>query len=266
MPRYLAVLEYDGTDFSGSQVQANRRTVQGELERALQVLAGARSRVALAGRTDAGVHAWGQVAAFDLWRPLDSRAASSALNALLPRDVSVREVAQVEAEFDPRRWAAGRRYVYRILNRRQRSALVERCAWHVPEPLDLEAMCQASRVLAGWHDFGAFGRPPQGNSTWRRLLRLDVSAAGDLVVVLAEADAFLRRMVRLLAGALVDVGRGRRLPADLERAIIGDGLQDRVSSAAPAKGLALAAVAYERERLGLGAGPWWSSEPLGGTG
>ncbi len=262
MAWYLAVLEYDGTDFAGSQVQPGERTVQGELGKTLSALAGSRVPTVFAGRTDAGVHAAGQVAGFWLDWTRGSDRLADAITALSPPDVSVPMVATVPEGFNPRFWAQRRRYRYRILVGRRRSALWERWAYQVPFALNLEAMRSAGSRLIGRHDFGGFGRPPRGDNTWRTVSRLDVEVTGSLIQVTVEADAFLRRMVRLLVGVLVDVGRGRKAVADIE-GLLERSVPGPISSAVPAKGLTLEAVAYDRARLGWGEGVWWSNEPLG---
>ncbi|MHB0875911.1 MAG: tRNA pseudouridine(38-40) synthase TruA [Anaerolineae bacterium] len=278
MNRYLGVLEYDGTDFCGSQIQPGQRSVQGEVEQALAALNGRETAVLFAGRTDAGVHASGQVIAIDLERDMSASELCKALNGLTPRDVSLRETVPVPPDFHPRFWADGRRYVYRILRREQRQALRDRYVWHLPTRLDVSAMQQAGATLEGRHDFGSFGRPPQGDNTWRTVRRLTVAQDGDEIAIAVEADAFLRRMVRIVVGTLVDVGRGRLTMSDV-LALRDRGAGPAVGAAAPAKGLTLVAVAYERERLGYGMGSnlpycgtgsnlpyWWSSEPLAGVG
>ena len=257
----MAVVEYDGTDFHGSQLQPGRRTVQGELEAALSSYAGAPVRASFAGRTDSGVHAAGQVVAFELDRTASSEEVARAATALLPRDVAVREAMAVCQGFDPRRWATGRRYRYCILNRRRRSPLAERFALHVGARLDEEAMREAGALLIGYRDFGAFGRPTQGDNTWRHVRCLEVTREADRITIVAEANAFLRHMVRLIVGALVDVGRGKYGPEELQ-AVLSSPEKPSPSPAVAAKGLLLEAVSYDRERLGLGRGPWWSSEPL----
>lgn len=261
MGRFLAVLEYDGTGFAGSQVQPAARSVQGELQRALTTLAGVETDVDFAGRTDSGVHAAGQVVGFGLDRPLGAPAVMRALNGLCPRDMAIREAAEAPPAFHPRYWATARRYRYRIVNRPARAPLLERCAWHVAEALDAEAMSVAAGLMLGRHDFGQFGRPPQGDNTRRTILRLTVEVTRPVVSLTVEADAFLRRMVRLLVGTLVDVGRGR-LGAEDVRALLAGRSDARRGAAAPAKGLTLEAVSYERQRLGYGTGIWWSSESL----
>jgi len=165
--RFLAVVEYDGTGFCGSQVQPQQRSVQGELEQALARLNGRPTRVLFAGRTDGGVHASAQVAAVDVERAIPGPRLAAALNGLMGRDISVREVAAVPVDFKPRQWALGRRYEYRVLWREQRDALRDRYTWHLPLRLDMSAMQQAAAALVGHHDFGAFGRAPSGDNTWR---------------------------------------------------------------------------------------------------
>jgi tRNA pseudouridine38-40 synthase len=267
--RFLGVLEYDGTGFCGSQTQPGQRSVQAEVERALATLNGRPTPVLFAGRTDTGVHAAGQVIAIDLERSMSGDELADALNGLMARDVSLREASPAPQDFHPRFWAEGRRYRYRLLRREQRDALRDRSAWHLATRLDVPAMQAAATVLVGRHDFGSFGRPPQGDNTWRTLRDLKVEPDADEIVTTAEADAFLRRMVRIVVGTLVDVGRGRLSVSDV-MALRDRGAAPAAGAAAPAKGLTLMAVGYKRERLGYGAGDgeqyWWSSEPLAGAG
>ncbi len=165
--RYRAKVEYDGTDFSGFQIQARGRTVQGELEKAIERITQKQVRVLGAGRTDAGVHATGQVIAFDVsWRHTDQEL-HRALNAVLPVDIAIRHLTASYPTFHPRFDAIWRQYRYTILNRPIRSPLWDRNAYHVTQPLDVEAMGEASQSLVGSHDFAAFGKPTQGESTVR---------------------------------------------------------------------------------------------------
>jgi len=259
--RYLVVLEYDGTQFHGSQVQRLQRTVQGEVEAALERLDGAPVRTVFAGRTDAGVHAQGQVVGFDLGRERNPAELAAALSGLMPGDVAAKAAAVVPAGFSPRYWAEARRYRYRLLLARGRAPLRERYAFRVGAEIDPEPMRKAAERYRGQHDFGAFGRPPQGTSTVRTLTRLDLEVRDDALDVVVEGDAFLRRMVRRLIGTLVDVGRGRTDWREAASAV-DDPQNNAVGPALPAQGLTLEGVAYGRERLGLGTGRWWSSEPL----
>jgi tRNA pseudouridine38-40 synthase len=265
MPCFLLVLEYDGTCFHGSQRQQGARTVQGELERTLEELMQEPVRAVFAGRTDAGVHAVAQVASFRTGREWQPEILERALNALLPRDVSVRATFTVPERFNARRAARRRRYSYWVLNRPQRSALLDRYVWHWPWQLDLGAMRESLAALKGRHWFGAYGRAPSGGHCWRTLWRADLYQQCHLLNFVFEADAFLRRMVRLLVGAVLDVGRGRLKPAALVEALQ-EGAGPVSCRAAPAKGLRLEAVAYERESLGFGgSGLWWSNQAPGGT-
>jgi tRNA pseudouridine38-40 synthase len=244
-----AVIEYDGTAFSGSQVQPQARTVQGELEAALNRLTGERVRVRLAGRTDAGVHATGQVAAFCLprsrggagpWPELRRR-----LNAVLPPDLVVRRLAPAPAGFDPRRDATWRVYRYRIRVGGRAQPLERHRTLEIDDHLDVDAMQAAAARMAGIRDFAALGRAPGGaGGTVRHLADVNVRRRGSLVDVRVVADAFLRRMVRSIVAVLIEVGRGRMAP-DAVSALLdarGRALHGR---AAPAHGLTLERIVYD---------------------
>jgi tRNA pseudouridine38-40 synthase len=242
-----AVLEYDGAAFAGSQVQPNARTVQGTLEEALNRLIGERVRVRLAGRTDAGVHATGQVATFCVPRPVRGGGSwpelRRRLNAVLPADLVVRSLRPAPTGFDPRRDARWRVYRYRILSGGTRRPLDRHRTLEIDEGLDVGAMQEAAERMVGEHDFAALGRH-DGGRTVRRLAEVRVARRGDLVEVRVVADAFLRRMVRSIVAVLLDVGRGRLEPvavdellAATERALHG--------RAAPARGLTLERVIYD---------------------
>lgn len=246
-----AVIEYDGTAFAGSQVQVNARTVQGELEEALNRLIGERTRVRLAGRTDAGVHATGQVVAFCLprresarwagWRELQRR-----LNAALPRDVAVRSLGPATASFDPRREARWRVYRYRILVNATRRPLDRYRTLEIDEPLDVEAMRAAASMMIGERDFSALGADARGR-TIRHLAEVRVTRRGALVEIRVTANAFLRRMVRSMVALLMEAGRGKLAPSDVERLLDG-GERALAGRAAPPRGLTLERVVYESAR------------------
>jgi len=246
MRRVRLRLEYEGTEFHGWQLQTGDRTVQGELESAFERIAGSPVRVHGAGRTDAGVHARGQVAHADVDTRLDELSLQRALNALLPTDVAVLALEWTAADFDARGDARWKRYIYRILARRERSPLRRRTVWHHPQPLDLDAMQAAARLLIGTHDFAAFRGNPRGSAdrhTVRKLTRLEAVRQGDEIEFIAEGQAFLRYMVRNLVGTLVEVGRGKLLPGEVHR-ILESRERSRAGPTAPACGLTLDHVEY----------------------
>lgn len=241
--RYRARVEYDGTEFAGFQAQPGRRTVQGELERALTHLAGGhRLRVDGAGRTDAGVHAAGQLIAFTWPGHLDARQLERGLGALLPPDVAIGRLVRVAPDFQPRRAASRREYRYSIWNG-PRSPLRERWALGLRERLDVEAMQAAARHLVGRHDFSAFGRI-QGHGI-RTLHEVRVRRQGSLVTVDVTGDAFLRHMVRSIVAALVRVGLGQSTEQELVDAMRGPG-RAFAGSLAPPHGLSLRRVVMGR--------------------
>ena len=246
--RLALLLEYDGTAYGGSQYQENAPTVQGTLERALSRLTSEPIRVALAGRTDAGVHARGQVASFLTGSRHAAETFVKGTNALLPADISVQAAAEVQREFNPRRHATRRRYRYTLYLRPQRSALLRNRAWHVGELLDLEAMRTAAVALVGKHDFAAFAPPSEARrgSTQREVFRAAVTPKRGAGVVQfeIEANAFLQRMVRRIVAALVEIGRGKRT-ADEFRELVEKAEPGVVAETAPAQGLCLMKVRYE---------------------
>lgn len=246
--RWALLLQYDGTEFAGSQWQPNRPTVQGALQTALKSLSGDSCSVSLAGRTDAGVHATGQVASFVSEKSAESMPAHRwvrGLNHFLPTTVAVQEAAPVGDEFDPRRDAVSRTYHYDLRLSNQRQPLWERRAWIVRPPFDDGAARAALSVLAGTHDFAAFTPPTEERSATRTLREASLEVAEESVRLRFRADSFLQHQVRRMAGAIVELARGR---ADLhdfhsgfERAEPGS-----MGPTAPACGLTLAAVEYAR--------------------
>jgi tRNA pseudouridine38-40 synthase len=256
MTRRIAVLlEYDGTGFAGSQLQTNARTVQGVLEAAVQKTTGEVTRVAFAGRTDAGVHAEGQVASFLTESMMDCETMQRALNAWLPEDVAVRAVADVDASFDPRRTAIRRRYRYEIDNRPVRPALGRQRAWHVSPRLDEAAMAGGAGAVVGHRDFAAFASrlEEEGASTVRDLQRFDVTRHGDAITCTLEANAFLPHQVRRMVGALVELGKGRLTMADYVALL--DAAPGNAGPAAPPHGLYLECVEYGDDPFGGALGP-----------
>ena len=241
-----AVIEYDGTAFAGSQVQPNARTVQGELEEALNRLIGEATRVRLAGRTDAGVHATGQVAAFCYAR--EPRGGGGLpelrrrLNAALPPDLTVRSLRAEKPGFDPRREARWRVYRYRILVNGARHPLERHRTLEIDEPLDAAAMRAAAARMLGERDFAAMGADARGR-TVRHIAELRVIRRGDLIEIRVTANAFLRRMVRSIVALLMEVGRGRLEPASVT-GVLDTGARALHGRAAPPRGLTLERVIY----------------------
>jgi len=243
--RFAATVTYDGTAFAGSQIQPNARTVQEELERAAAVLFGAPTRVALAGRTDSGVHARGQVAAFTAETRHGVATVGKALNANLPEDVSVRAVREVSADFDPRRWARKRWYRYTIANGEARDPLTRRTAWFIGGNLDIPAMQEAAGVLPGRHDFVAFSGPlGPGRTSVRTVFAAGWSSEGCTFLFDIEAEAFLPQMVRRITGELVRVGRHATNVEDFVR-LLGQVQPGSTAFLAPPHGLCLERVWYD---------------------
>jgi tRNA pseudouridine38-40 synthase len=244
MRRIRLTLEYDGTDFVGWQRQPNGPTVQAALEDSLAQMTGAPVAVRGAGRTDAGVHALGQVAHFDTETAIPLVGFRRGLNQLLPRTISVLGAAEAAPDFDARRSARGKLYRYSIWNADSRSAQRARFTWHLPRRLDVAAMRAAARPLLGRQDFAAFRAADcERKTTVRTLRRLDVTRSGDLVEIDVEADAFLKNMVRILAGTLCEAGLGRLGADDVARTLAS---RDRKLSGptAPPWGLTLVRVHY----------------------
>lgn len=246
MPRVKLVLEYDGGAYVGWQVQPNGPSLQAAVQAALGKLHGvAEVPVEVAGRTDAGVHARGQVVALTEPRALPLQAYARGLNSLLPDDIAVVAAAQVADDFDPRRHAKGKIYRYTIFNAPHPSPLLRRFAWSIFTPLAVDAMREAAPALLGRHDFSAFRAADcQAATPTRELRRITIAGeAGGLITVEFEGTAFLKHMVRNLVGSLVEVGRGKERPAWLGEVLAG---KDRAAAGptAPAHGLCLEAVLY----------------------
>jgi len=240
---YRATLEYDGTDYHGFQIQRDKPTIQGVIEAKLHETVGARERVVGAGRTDAGVHASGQVISFHAcWRHSEGDL-ERAINARLPSDIAIRELAEAPAGFHARFSARSRVYRYTILNREWRSPLAERYAYQVGGLLDLAAMDGASRVLLGRHDFRSFGSPTRGENSIRQVLAIDWNQLDDRLTFDIEADGFLRRMVRTVVAALLQVGKGQ-LDQEHFSVILERRQRGAAPPPAPASGLCLMQVKY----------------------
>jgi tRNA pseudouridine38-40 synthase len=238
------VVAYDGTDFSGWQRQPGMRTVEGCLEEAIRELLGEDVFVRGAGRTDAGVHADGQVASFSLASRIPCHGFLRGLNSILPADLALLEVAEAPAGFDARFSARGKVYRYTVWNHLVRSPRHARTAWHVRRALDMTALRDAAARLVGEHDFRAFRAADCERRTTRRLIRrVEVDRQGALLTFDVEATAFLKNMVRIIVGTLVDVGRGK-LPPEAVARMLETGDRAAGGMTAPAQGLTLLRVLY----------------------
>jgi tRNA pseudouridine38-40 synthase len=245
MPRYKLTIEHDGTPYVGWQAQDNGPSIQASLTDAIAAFAGERATVFGAGRTDAGVHALGQVAHVDLAKDWDTGNVRDAINFhLRPQPIAVLTAEQVGDDFDARFSATKRHYLYRISNRRADLALDVNRAWRVPRPLDGEAMHAAAQQLIGKHDFTTFRSTEcQANSPVKTLDRLDVARDGDDMRITASARSFLQHQVRSIAGSLVHVGEGKWSAADLAAALEARD-RARCGQVAPPHGLYLVRVEY----------------------
>lgn len=252
-------LEYDGTDFAGWARQPGRRTVQGELERALAVVLRREVTLTVAGRTDAGVHAWAQVASYEIpVGVVEAPAPPHKLNALLPDDVAVLSSEAVAPGFSARHDATSRAYCYRVLARRQRSAFEQGRALHWPHPVDRDALDACAAALVGAHDFTAFTPTDTDHVRFERDVRFaawvaepgraGVTEPGDVLCFWIEADAFMRNMNRVLVGTMLEVASGRRTVADFE-ALLEGAPRSRAGRTAPPHGLYLAGVGYDGRDL-----------------
>lgn len=245
MPRYRLTIEYDGAPYSGWQIQENAPSVQGALEAAVKAICGEDVRVHGAGRTDAGVHALGQVAHVDLTKDWDTETVRDAVNFhLRPQPVAVLAVERAAPDFDARFSAVKRHYLYRIVNRRADLTLEQNRAWRVPRPLDAEAMHAAAQHLIGRHDFTTFRSTEcQAKSPVKTLDRLDVARASEEVHITAAARSFLQHQVRSMVGSLIHVGEGKWSADDLTAALAA---RDRAAcgQVAPPHGLYLVRVDY----------------------
>ena len=253
MTRYRATLAYDGTNYSGFQRQRKGlRSIQGAVETAITAATGQTVTVIGAGRTDKGVHASGQVIAFGVIWKHSAEALMSAINAVLPDDIALQEIAvlaeaAVDAwDFHPRFTAQARVYKYTVYAAPQRNPLLRSQAWHVRAPLDLGGMQQAADLLLGEHDFAALGQATAGEVTIRRVLRSEWTREGQLLIYRVEASGFLKHMVRRIVGLLVAVGRGALTVAEFEAILLSREIPGGIALAPP-QGLVLEQVKYPGE-------------------
>jgi tRNA pseudouridine38-40 synthase len=245
VPTFKLTIAYDGTDFVGWQRQPSGLSIQGVLEEALSDLDGRGVSVIGAGRTDAGVHARGQVAAVTLSRRIAAEALTRATNIRLPGSVRILAAAEVGSDFHARFHARAKRYQYRIWNADVLSPFERAYAWHVPMPLDRSAMAEAAARLTGTHDFAAFqGTGSDTLTTTRTITASSIVAADELVCYHAAGEGFLRHMVRNIVGTLVEVGRGHRPPAWISEVLAARD-RSQAGPTAPPQGLFLMEVAYD---------------------
>ena len=244
MPTFKATIEYDGTAYAGWQRQPGRPTIQEAVEASLRSITQTDISAIAAGRTDAGVHALGQVVSFKSEKSLSPDDWLRALNATLPEDISVRSVERAADDFHARFSAVRKLYAYRILHRPERSALEHGRAWHIYGKLNLDAMRETAKYLVGTHDFSSFqGHPTDVDNPICNLQRLDIVRDQDIVRIEIEADRFLKQMVRAMVGTLAEVGQEKRKPEEMKRILEA---KDRRASGytAPAHGLYLVHVTY----------------------
>jgi len=245
VPSILLTIAYDGTNYSGWQIQPNGLAVQQVLENALAQLLGEPVRLRSSGRTDAGVHARGMAAAFTTSRDIPLRAFVEGTNRFLPDDISVQDARQVPPEFNPISDARAKHYRYTILNTQVRSPLDRLYSWQVREPLEVSAMREAARYFVGKHDFAAFRASNcVAKTTERRVDRVEISEQDDFIIVDVIGEGFLKYMVRVMVGTLVDVGRGRFAPEYVQW-LLDDRDRKKAGVTAPAGGLCLMKVFYE---------------------
>jgi tRNA pseudouridine38-40 synthase len=244
MRQIKLVIEYDGTAYCGWQVQPNGISIQQVVEEALVKLQGQAVRLHSSGRTDAGVHALGMVAAFKTMKELPVRAYADGLNALLPPDVAVKVAEEVPVSFNPRADAVSKHYRYTIFNGHRRSPLLRLTSWHLRGRLDVGLMQEAAFHFVGEHDFAAFRASNcAAQTTVRRIFDLTVAKEGDTVIIDVRGSGFLKNMVRVIAGTLVAVGQ-KKMPPDVITVLLAGGNRGASGITAPAQGLCLMEVFY----------------------
>ena len=251
MPTILLTIAYDGTNYSGWQVQPNGLAVQQVVEEALEQLLKEHVQVRSSGRTDAGVHARAMAAAFTTSRNLPLRAFVEGVNRFLPADIAIQDARIVPAEFKPITMAYAKHYRYTIINSSIRSPLDRQYSWQVREPLDLAAMEEAAGCFVGSHDFAAFRASNcVAKTTIRRIDSVHIARQDSIITIDVTGGGFLKNMVRVMVGTLVDIGKGRFTPSDIDR-LLQRGDRKEAGSTAPACGLCLMRVVYPEEFTSL---------------
>lgn len=239
------LLQYEGTRYQGWQRQtSSENTIQGKLEQLLSKMCNEPIEVMGSGRTDAGVHALGQVANFHTTSTMSAEEMLSYINEYLPQDIAVLQVTEAAPRFHSRLNACGKRYCYRVINSAIPNVFWRRYALEVPLKLDVEAMEKAASYLSGEHDFKAFTSAKKGKkSTVRRIDKIDIAREGDRLTFTFEGNGFLHHMVRILVGTLLEVGMGKRKPEEMTE-ILASGSREKAGALVPAKGLTLMEVFY----------------------
>ena len=244
MRRIKLTVAYDGTDYCGWQIQPNGITVEEVLNRALSRLTGEEIRVIGASRTDAGVHARGNIAALDTASTIPAERFAYAVNPLLPEDIVVVKSEEVPQDWHPRYQNSVKTYEYRILNREMPDPLKRKYTWHVSFPLDIDKMREAAEHLKGQHDFRSFCSVHTAvKSTVRTIYTLDIVKSGDEIIIRISGNGFLYNMVRIIAGTLAEVGRGFRTPEDV-RDLLTAKEREQAGATAPPQGLTLIRIEY----------------------
>ncbi len=249
MKRIMLIVAYDGTNYSGWQVQPNADTIEGRLNTTLSSLLGEEICVTGASRTDAGVHSMGNVAVFDTESRIPAEKMALAINARLPEDIIVQKSMEVNADFHPRKCDCVKTYEYRIFTGRMENPQLIRYTWHRYGQMDIEAMRRAAACLVGEHDFTSFcAVASDALSKVRTIYSIDVEKQGDVLTIRVKGNGFLYNMVRIIAGTLVNVGMGRTDPEDIPGILEG---RDRrlAGPTAPAKGLTQVGIEYEEKDI-----------------
>lgn len=243
--RLALIVEYEGTKYHGFQYQQNVPTIQEDLEKAIERFTGEKVRVKGAGRTDSGVHASGQVIAFDTNSNHLVETVTAALNFHLPKDIAVKSTFEVDTEFDPRRHALSRTYAYSVINTRTRTSLMRRTSHHVPESLDIKLMQRSAKLFVGTWDFSRFAVTPENPevSTIREIFESKITINGNMVTFRVRGSSFLQHQVRRMAGILVEAGKGKAASGDINNMLSGQS-SDSIAHSLPANGLCLESVQY----------------------
>lgn len=245
MKRVKLTVAYDGTDYCGWQIQPNGITVEEVLNKALSELTGETIRVIGASRTDAGVHAKGNVAVFDTESPIPSDRIAYAANRLLPEDIVIVCSEEVGTDWHPRYQTSVKTYEYTIVNREMPDPIRRRDSWFVSFPLNVDEMRKAAQYLVGEHDFKTFCSIHTGvKTTVRKIYSLEIEPDGDLVKIRISGNGFLYNMVRIIAGTLVEIGRGACTPLEVKE-MLDQKKREKAGATAPAQGLVLVKIAYE---------------------